>query len=341
MDLEKIINKIKNKIAPYLFSAAIGIGSLVGCDSDEYICPDVWPIEDQVVNEKEELSILIQASLVVGVEYRLENAPADMFIETLVIAGFPYYHFIKWTPNYDDAGTYNVTLVADDGYYSDSEDFAVTVNNTPCYKIAFASQLSGFTDVGIVNEDNSGQVNLTSNNPVISTFYPKWSPDGTKILFESEKDGNREIYTVDISSLVQTRLTNNSALDDMGSWSPDGTKITFRSYRDGNGEIYTMNSADGSNQDRLTNNMYNDYSPIFSPDGTKIAFVSIRDGNTEIYKMDIDGSNQTNLTNNSANEYDPRWSPDGTKIAFCSNRDGNYEIYIMDGDGSNIQRFTN
>ena len=179
---------------------------------------------------------------------------------------------------------------------------------------------------------------LTNNSATDSR--PEWSPDGTRIAFESRHDGNFEIYAMDDDGGNLDRLTNNSATDYRPEWSPDGTRIAFYSYRDGNFEIYAMDD-DGGNLDRLTNNSATDYRPEWSPDGTRIAFYSYRDGNFEIYAMDDDGGNLDRLTNNSATDYRPVWSPDGTRIAFYSYRDGNFEIYAMDDDGGNLDRLTN
>ena len=85
-----------------------------------------------------------------------------------------------------------------------------------------------------------------------------------KIAFESDRDGNYEIYIMNVDGSEQTRLTDNPA-DDWGlSFSPDGSKIAFESYRDGNWEIYIMN-IDGSEQTRLTDNPAFDWWPSFSP----------------------------------------------------------------------------
>ena len=99
---------------------------------------------------------------------------------------------------------------------------------------------------------------------------PSFSPDGSKIAFFSDRDGDYEIYVMNADGSNQTRLTNNPAVDAKASFSPDGSKIAFNSSRDGsarpsrsspenpsgvtNFEIYVMD-ADGSNQTRLTNNL--------------------------------------------------------------------------------------
>ncbi|HUV74533.1 MAG TPA: hypothetical protein VMW79_09500 [Anaerolineae bacterium] len=74
--------------------------------------------------------------------------------------------------------------------------------------------------------------NLT-NNPDTRTSQP-WSPDGTHLAFETDRDGDFEIYVMDVDGSGQTNLTSNpTAYDISPSWSPDGTKIFFRSDRAG------------------------------------------------------------------------------------------------------------
>ena len=168
---------------------------------------------------------------------------------------------------------------------------------------------------------------------------PAWSPDGRHIAFQSNRNGNFEIYVMAADGSNPRRLTNHSATDGAAAWSPDGRHIAFDSNRNGNFEIYVM-AADGSNPRRLTNHSANDGLPAWSPDGRHIAFNSNRDGNHEIYVMAADGSNPRRLTYRSADDAWPAWSPDGTQIAFGSDRDGNYEIYVMAADGSNPRRLT-
>jgi len=92
----------------------------------------------------------------------------------------------------------------------------------------------------------------------------KSSPEQTKIVFSSERDGNEEIYVMNADGSEQKRLTNNPAVDGSSSWSPDGKKIAFESKRAGNLEIYVMN-IDGSELKRLTRNRANDMLPSWSP----------------------------------------------------------------------------
>jgi TolB protein len=152
-----------------------------------------------------------------------------------------------------------------------------------------------------------------------------------KIVFASDRDGNREIYVMNADGSGQVNMTNNLADDESPAWSADGAKIAF--FREC--DIYVMN-ADGSGQTNLTNDLLTcDGQPAWSPDGSKIAFDSeepgIPDAPSDIYVMDADGSNRTNLTNDPVtHDQGPALSPDGSKIAFT-----NTGVDVMDADGSN------
>src|SRR5918992_547253 len=130
-------------------------------------------------------------------------------------------------------------------------------------KIAFSSDRDGNnTEIYVMNaDDGSGQTNI-SNNPA-REYYPGWSPDGEKIAFTSDRDGNTEIYVMNADDGTNTtRLTHISAIDDEPRWSPDGKKIAFVSTRDQiSTEIYVMNADDGSGQTRLTYNSATDSHP--------------------------------------------------------------------------------
>jgi Tol biopolymer transport system component len=162
----------------------------------------------------------------------------------------------------------------------------------------------------------------------------------SEMAFVSDRDGNREIYLLNIVTKDIQNLTNNQAEDNSPVWSPDGSQIAFTSDRDGNREIYVID-ADGENLLRLTNHSGDDNLPIWSPDGSRIAFVSEHNGNWDIYIIDKDGNNLQNLTENEAYESDPRWSPDGTKLAFISSRDGDFDIYIQDLAANQLINLTN
>ena len=107
------------------------------------------------------------------------------------------------------------------------------------------------------------------------------------LAFVSERDGNSEIYVMNMDGTDLLRLTNDAGRDKDPAWSPDGQRIAFASDRAGSLDIYVMN-ADGSNPVRRTDTGSSD-APAWSPDGSKIAFASQRDGQFGIYVMSVDG----------------------------------------------------
>jgi len=220
--------------------------------------------------------------------------------------------------------------------------WAVRVSGQPRIngKIAF-NEITPFSDsqIYLANADGTGLTQLPSN--CLKNEKPDWSPDGTKIVFVSNCDGNgTQIYSANADGSNRRKLTNNApATDDSPAWSPDGHTIAFVSTRDsGQHHIYLVN-ADGTNQRRLTTSVgIMETDPSWSPDGLKIAITrppTAGSADVEIFIINVDGTNPVNVTNNPTPDRQPSWSPDGTKIAFTSLRTGNNNIYVMDAAGSN------
>lgn len=180
----------------------------------------------------------------------------------------------------------------------------------------------------------------TSQRSVPPATAPAAAPND-RITFNSWRDGNVEIYTMNADGSGVARLTNNTANDWAPRWSPDKTRIAFYSDRSGNDDIYSMN-ADGSGLVKLTSHPATDSQPDWSPDGTRIVFTSTRDGGgSNLYVMNADGTAPTRITRGAWIDVAPDWSRDGSRIAFSSSRDGNYEIYLVNPDGSGATRLTN
>jgi len=157
-----------------------------------------------------------------------------------------------------------------------------------------------------------------------------------KILFVSNRDGNDEIYAMNIDGSNVVRLTYNNVPDGRATWSANGQHIAFASGLPGLKDIYVMN-ANGSGLKNITNTPSDDEDfPEWSPNGNDVIFSSNRDGNYEIYTTNLGGNQLTRLTHRLQDDKWPTWSPDGSKIAFHSDLGGTEltEVFVMKADGS-------
>ena len=99
--------------------------------------------------------------------------------------------------------------------------------------------------------------------PSKQNYLPAWSPDGSKLAFTSNRDGNAEIYVMNRDGSGVQRLTNHPSIDVTPTWSPTGTQLAFTSDRSGTPQIYIVN-ADGTQLQQITRESYCDR-PTWSP----------------------------------------------------------------------------
>jgi len=235
---------------------------------------------------------------------------------------------------------------------------------TPTPALVVARTLPSLTYMGrdidqswriyVMNADGS---NVTALSPEgLNDTAPTWSPDGRKLAFVSQRDGNREIYVMDATcdnpdgcSQDAVNVTRHAADDWTPAWSPDGSQLAFSSLRDGSWEIYVLNTAclDAPETckdtlQQITSDGNLNISPVWSPDGNRFAYNSKASGNWDIYTMTTDGTNIRQITTAPGNDLSPAWSPDGSQIAYEANQEGNVEIYVIDANGTTVpQNITN
>ena len=175
----------------------------------------------------------------------------------------------------------------------------------------------------------------------------RWPSTNGLIVFRSDRDGEPDVFTLDATTGVMTKLTENSGIADLSpAWSPDGGRIAFirRTGDLGRPDLYVMTAA-GRGRTRLTRTPVAERDPSWSPDGTMLVYSARTspNGPFRLFVAKADGSARTQLTTQGRGAADrsPVFSPDGTRIAFGSDRDGGFpEVYVMDLDGSRANRLT-
>jgi uncharacterized protein YjdB len=175
--------------------------------------------------------------------------------------------------------------------------------------------------------ERSNLAQLTKLTPdTASASDPAFSPDGSRIAFVSQRDGNAEIYVMNADGTGSTRITNDPQPDGRPSFTPDGQALVFHSSRTtGKQQIWAVN-LDGTGLTQLTRDSVNS-SPTVSPDGQTIAYVSTRNKDTDIWLMARDGSNQRQFTRSpQQRESEPRFLRDGTLAYLVERRENNRTV---------------
>lgn len=185
------------------------------------------------------------------------------------------------------------------------------------------------------------------------------SPDGKKIIFTSERDGDLELYSMDTNGKNIKRLTHEPGYDGGAFYSPDSKQIVYRGSHPTDPElvkrdkellgqhlivptvfeVWTMN-ADGSNKRQVTKLNAASFAPYFTPDGKRIIFCTNyfatdpRKRNFDLAVINVDGTGLERVTYNESFDGFPMFSPDGKKLVFASNRnaekEGDTNVFIAD-----------
>ncbi len=172
---------------------------------------------------------------------------------------------------------------------------------------------------------------------------PAFAPDGTEIVFSSERGGtdNDNLFIMTADGQRVRRLTDDTeASNSAPLWSPDGQWILFTSRRQtDSGATIDRVAPDGTGRTTLVNCGDRHCQAVWSPDSAQIAYrMQTGQNQNAIHVMNADGTDDRQLTDPTNNDSRPAWSPDGTQIVFQSLRDdtgiGDSAIYIMNADGT-------
>ena len=132
------------------------------------------------------------------------------------------------------------------------------------------------------------------------TFFPSFSPDARKLVYQSDQSGINEVYLLDLETKGQERnLTADAATGLVPDWSPDGHEIVYVSNQGGKTQLSIMDSEGGSRRtltdltipDNLRSWSGGEIAPRWSPDGKSIAFIALADRRKALWLVDRDGSN--------------------------------------------------
>jgi Tol biopolymer transport system component len=162
--------------------------------------------------------------------------------------------------------------------------------------------------------------------------YPTWSPDQSRIAFDSRRgDGNRNIWVLEADGSY-TPLTDDARDDGYPAWSPDGSQVAWAAGSAGLREIWVMSSLDGSGARRLTTGA-DDLLPSWSSTGL-IGFERHVGATSEIWVVDpAGGGASARITIADGGGNHPAWSPDGRRLAFTRRLDGVRRIFTVDANG--------
>lgn len=221
--------------------------------------------------------------------------------------------------------------------------------------VAFLVILLVFGAAGIVYapetaEDGAIQITFGTGGD----RYPAWSPDGSQLAFQSDRDGNNDLYVIPSTGGSETQITSDSGWDARPAWSPDGSLIAFESDRNvesaGVGypkcELFVVPATGGTVTQITDWPRYNER-PSWSPDGSEMVYATdyhILQGATlapdigtlhpaNLWRIPATGGTPVQITTNTGYENDADWSPDGSTIAFSADYAGNWDIWTIPASG--------
>ena len=203
------------------------------------------------------------------------------------------------------------------------------------------------TDIYRMTRDGHNVRRMTAS--VAVDEKPRWSPDGSLILFQSDRGGDFDIFTMLPTGGKPRPVLRRSGNEFDAAWSPDGTQIVFAATPPATTDSYQLMivNADGTGLRELTPlaAYMGDRSPHWSSDGQWIVYASNRNAPSptqfHLYLIRPNGTQHTQLTGGKdISDSEPSWSPNSHSIAFTSTRAGDTNIYAIEMDGTNLRRLT-
>lgn len=219
-------------------------------------------------------------------------------------------------------------------------DFIISNLDKLSGRIAFSAEISGYNRILMLDLD-AKILRVLIDGPG-SNFFPSWSPDGTKLSFTSNRDGNEEIYVADWDGANPRRITNNNYWDDNPTWSSDGLKIYFSSEpKSGVTNIFSVN-LDGSELTQITNFKGKNSIPRVSPDGRYVSYSTNRFWpGWDICAWDMQNKNEVcSLQDPIISFSRGDWSHSGNHLAFSYGLLNDLDIGIYNNQAGTTDKIT-
>ena len=205
-------------------------------------------------------------------------------------------------------------------------------------RLAVATFRTGDTEIFAVDPDSGDARNL-SRSPSSGERYPSWSPDGSKIAFNSDRDGTYNLYVMDADGGNVRPLTHEKppVVAGMQSWTADGRWIYFGLFGTGAPRMCRV-APDGSGFKVVGEGI----DPAVSPDGKTIVFARALPKGHCLFAMDEDGSNVRQLTTreNPWAGVHAAWSPDGRWIIYADAMGDALELFRCNPEGKDVRQLT-
>ncbi|MBI5957843.1 MAG: PD40 domain-containing protein [Chloroflexi bacterium] len=269
--------------------------------------------------------------------------------------------WLAFTTNRDVVGGWEVYLASPDG----ASQVRLTYNSGndvnpvwgPANLIAWESNRTGNWDLFMTDVSGDGQpVQLTDDDA--NDINPYWLPDGGcdqpeggRLVFQSDRDGDWELYMLDVISMELTQLTDNNTEDQVPVLSRDGASLTWVQLNDfGVYDLWLMDMG-SMEAEKLAEVGADVAGHTFSPDAAMIAFQAEADGDYDVYAVDVASGQLKNVTGNTAEDRAPSFFCDGTQIVYHSDvaaddaNPGQRELFEinplpLDGPANAAQRLT-
>jgi len=213
-----------------------------------------------------------------------------------------------------------------------------------------AGDLSIHSQVFTINPNGSGLKQLTHVAAGKSAGSPDWSPDGERIVYESNQSGDFHIWVMNANGSGKTQLTDQSGFEDFQpSWSPDGKRILFSHCGEPFGpgfivycDIDVMNANGTHVKTLLGSGHWSNVRANYSPNGRRIAFSSDRGGlQSAVWVMNANGTGLERLTRPKLRGFWPDWAPSGHRILFSDNCClPHSNLWTVRPDGSGTKKLT-